>query len=209
MDYRRFVLGELETNCYLVWSGRAAGVIDPGGPVDQLIQTIDQQGLELKWVLNTHGHGDHIAGNALLKEHYQVPVLIHAADRLMLQSAAANLSAFMGTAVVSPPATKNLADGEILPLGEAGLEVIATPGHTPGGIALYTPGLLFSGDTLFRESIGRTDFPGGDQRTILVSIRDRLLKLPQETVVLPGHGEATTIGHELKHNPYLVGIDAL
>ena len=209
MDYRRFIMGELETNCYLVWSGKAAGVIDPAGPVDQLVGFIDQTGLELKWIINTHGHGDHIGGNGPLQERYGAPILIHAADRPMLLSAAANLSAFFGPGVVSPDAAKTLEDRETVPLGEESLEVLATPGHSPGSICLYKPGLLFSGDTLFRESIGRTDFPGGDSRVLLAGIRDRLLGLPAETVVLPGHGGPTTIGHEQLNNAFLAGIDAL
>ncbi|HYH02788.1 MAG TPA: MBL fold metallo-hydrolase, partial [Bacillota bacterium] len=130
-------------------------------------------------------------------------------DRPMLLSATANLSAFFGPGMVSPDAAKTLEDREVVRLGEEALEVIATPGHSPGGICLYTPGLLFSGDSLFRESIGRTDFPGGDFRLLLAGIRDRLLVLPSETVVLPGHGDATTISHEQFNNPYLADIDAL
>jgi hydroxyacylglutathione hydrolase len=207
MEYRRFILGVLASNCYVVWSNQAAGVIDPGGSVDQVIQFIAASGLKPEWILNTHGHCDHIAGNAALQKRYAVPLLIHAADQAMLLSPTANLSAFMGEPVISPAATRTLADGETVWLGETSLRVIATPGHTRGGISLYTPDLLFAGDALFKEGIGRTDFPGGDYRQLVTGIRERLFCLPPATVVLPGHGEATTIGHELACNPYLGEAD--
>jgi hydroxyacylglutathione hydrolase len=207
MEYRRFILSVLASNCYVVWSNQAAGVIDPGGSVDQVIQFIAASGLKPEWILNTHGHSDHIAGNAALQKHYAVPLLIHAADQPMLLSPTANLSAFMGKRVVSPAATRTLTDGETVRLGETILQVIATPGHTQGGISLYTPKLLFTGDTLFKEGIGRTDFPGGNYRQLVTAIRERLFCLPPETIVLPGHGEATTIGHELESNPYLGAAD--
>lgn len=209
MEYRKFILGELETNCYLVWSGKTVGVIDPGGSVDAVIRFCDQHELQPQWIINTHGHGDHIAGNAALQQRYGVPILIHAADRSMLLSARVNLSEFYSSGVVSPDAAQTLEDGEEVTLGEEKLKVLATPGHTPGGISLYTTGLLFSGDSLFRESVGRSDFPGGNHRLLIEGISDRLLVLPPDTVVLPGHGEATTIGHESRYNPFLGGISAL
>jgi hydroxyacylglutathione hydrolase len=207
MEYRSFIVGELATNCYLLWSEKKAGVIDPGGPVAEIVRFLESAGLELQWIINTHGHCDHIAGNGALSQRYQAPVLIHVADRAMLLSPTANLSAFIGAAVVSPDASRTLADGETVRLGPTELQVIATPGHTRGGIALYTPGLLFAGDTLFCESIGRTDFPGGDQRQLLDSIRNRLFTLPPETLVLPGHGATTTIGREQKCNLFLRATD--
>lgn len=191
------------TNCYLLWSDREAGVIDPGGPVTEVVDFIKRNGLALKWIVNTHGHADHIAGNQTLKQTFNARIMIHGNDREMLLSPAQNLSAFVGEGITSPDADQILKDGDILSLGTEELLVIATPGHTPGGISLYRPGLLFAGDTLFYESIGRTDLPGGDYLQLIDSIRERLLKLPPETIVLPGHGETTTIGRELKSNPFL------
>lgn len=202
MDYKRFNLGSLGTNCYLLWSGRAAGIIDPGGPVEELIQFIESRQLEPQWIIITHGHADHIVGNQALHDKYEIPVWIHEADRLMLTSTTANLSTFIGKPVVSPEADHYLKDGDLIRLGDENLTVIETPGHTPGGISLYSEGMLFSGDTLFRESIGRTDFPGGNHVQLLQSIREKLFVLPPATQVLPGHEVETTIGYEVKFNPF-------
>jgi glyoxylase-like metal-dependent hydrolase (beta-lactamase superfamily II) len=203
MEYRTFVIGDIRTNCYLVWSGKEAGVIDPGGPVSEVIDFIKQNQLELKWIVNTHGHADHIAGNAALKKEFGALILIHERDREMLLSPTANLSAFMGIGISGPDADKLLRDGDLLNLGPEELQALETPGHSPGGISLYASGLLFSGDALFLESIGRTDLPGGDHQQLLKSIREKLMVLPPETVILPGHEESSTIEHELQYNPYL------
>jgi hydroxyacylglutathione hydrolase len=203
MEYQRFVLGSLMTNCYLLWSGKEAGVIDPGGPMDEVIKIISSRNLDLKWILNTHGHADHIEGNRDLKMKYDAPIIIHHADRAMLTSAVANFSAFMGTGIVSPDAGRIVKNGDKIALNNEEFTVIETPGHTPGGISLYTPGLLFSGDALFLESIGRTDFPGGNHRQLIQMIKERLLTLPLKTDVLPGHGDFTTIEHEMKYNSFL------
>lgn len=203
MEYRSYIVGDLMVNCYLLWSGTEAGVIDPGGPIDELEWFLTEHGLQLKWILNTHGHADHIVGNKALHQRYGAPIYIHQADQDMLTSATANLSVFIGESIISPDADRILHDGDQLKLGNETITVIATPGHTPGGISLYTQGLLFAGDTLFQESIGRTDFPGGNHQELLTSIKKRLFMLPAETVVLPGHGGTTSIGHEIKHNPFL------
>jgi len=187
----------------LVWVGKEAGVIDPGGPVDGIERFLRENSLKLQWIINTHGHGDHIAGNAALQQKFEVPIWIHAADREMLSSPTANLSAFMGESVTSPDADRELNDGDQIALGNEWIQVITTPGHTPGGISLLSPGLAFVGDTLFFESIGRTDFPGGNHQELLKSIRERLFLLPAQTKVFPGHGEVTSIGYEMKNNLYV------
>jgi hydroxyacylglutathione hydrolase len=203
LEYRSFIIGDIRTNCYLVWSGNEAGVIDPGGPVSEVIDFIIKNNLVLKWIANTHGHADHIAGNGILKNEFGAAIVIHERDREMLRSSTANFSIFMGAGITSPDADKLLKEGDLLKLGPEELRVIETPGHSPGGISLYAPGLLFSGDTLFLEDIGRTDLPGGDHQQLLKSIREKLMVLPPETVVLPGHEESSTIEHELKYNPHL------
>lgn len=204
MEYQSFIVGDIMTNCYLLWSEKEAGVIDPGGPVSQVIEFIKQHGLVLKWIVNTHGHADHIVGNGALRNEFGAPILIQERDREMLLEPTANLSVFMGKGITSPDADKLLKEGDLLRLGSEVLQVIETPGHTPGGISLVTTGLLFSGDTLFFESIGRTDLPGGNHEQLLQSIRKKLMVLPPETIVLPGHGESTTIEHESQFNPFLV-----
>jgi hydroxyacylglutathione hydrolase len=134
MNYQRFELGELGTNCYLVWSGDEAGVIDPGGETSKVAAFIEGKGLKLQWIVNTHGHGDHIFGNGELKKRYNAPLLIHEADRAMLTAAELNFSVFLGQGFTSPDADRTLQEGEKLPLGGEELRVIETPGHTPGGL---------------------------------------------------------------------------
>lgn len=205
MEYQRFILGAIETNCYLIWSGEEAGVIDPGGPVGEVIDYLESRHLSLSWIINTHGHADHIAGNEELQKKYDAPIWIHEADREMLTSARANLSFFMGEEVVSPDAAATLTEGQTVTCGAVQLKVLATPGHTPGGISLYGEGLVFTGDALFYENVGRTDLPGGDYHCLLENIQTKLLTLPPETSVLPGHGPASCIAHEKQANPYLSG----
>ena len=206
MDYRCFITGDIMTNCYLLWFSQEAGVIDPGGPVSEVVDFIKQRGLALKWIVNTHGHADHIVGNRRLRNEFGAPILIHERDRKMLLEPTANLSVFIGKGITSPDADKLLKEGDLLSLDSEVLRIIDTPGHTPGGISLATPGLLFAGDTLFFESIGRTDLPGGDHGQLLKSIRERLMTLPPETIVLPGHGQTTTIEHESRYNPFLATL---
>ncbi|MCL6590019.1 MAG: MBL fold metallo-hydrolase [Firmicutes bacterium] len=203
MEYQRFDLGGAAANCYLLWSGKEAGIIDPGGPAQELVEFVLRRELNLHWIINTHGHADHIFGNKMLRDQFKIPVFIHENDRPMLASPLLNFSRFFGIEFSSPDAEKTISDGEIIELGTEKITVIATPGHTQGGISLYTPGIVFTGDTLFREGIGRTDLPGGNYKQLLDMIYSRLLTLPPETLVLPGHGDSTTIGHEAKYNPFI------
>ncbi|MBN2461765.1 MAG: MBL fold metallo-hydrolase [Candidatus Cloacimonetes bacterium] len=206
MKYRIFnVLPEFGTNTYLLEDeqSRQAAIIDLAAPDPRVVDFIKKTDLVLKYIINTHGHGDHIAGNGLLKEHFQAELLIHRADADMLLKPARNLSLLWGHHVISPPADRLLAGGEKIFLGESEIEVISTPGHTPGGICLFTGELLFCGDTLFAGSIGRTDLPGSDHRGLIKVIRNRLFLLPDNTIVLPGHGPVTTIGTEKINNPFV------
>ncbi|HHW15677.1 MAG TPA: MBL fold metallo-hydrolase [Firmicutes bacterium] len=199
-------VGVLATNCYLVHdplSGEML-VIDPGAEPERLLSAIRESGARVVAIVNTHGHWDHIGANAAVKEATGAPLLIHAADAGWLTDSAANRSALRPLPpVASPSADRLLQEGEELPLGRHRLRVIHTPGHTAGGICLYLPGLLFSGDTLFAESVGRTDLPGGSWTALRSSIREKLFALPVETVVYPGHGPSTTIGDERSLNPYV------
>ena len=214
MIVERLVVGLLGVNCYIVGcpETRDCAVIDPGGDAEEIIARVEELLLTPVWIVDTHGHGDHIGGQAALKERYpDARIAIHEADAPALTDARLNLSLAFGVAFASPPAERILYDGDDLKVGELHLKVLHVPGHTPGGIALYADAeasgnghpVLICGDTLFAGSIGRADLPGGDMAQLLNSIRQSLLILPPETVCHTGHGEATTIGQEKQSNPFL------
>lgn len=197
-------------NTYLVHRpGRTAClVIDPGFEPERVIEAIEARSLEPETILLTHGHSDHIAGNAALRRRWpNLPILIGHGDAPKLRDPAGNLSGAFGIALVSPPATRLLADEERLDLAGFAIEVYEIPGHSSGHVVFTltgeTPPLVFAGDVLFRESIGRSDFPDGDFDALAAGIRRRLYGLPDDTVVFPGHGPATTVGHEKRHNPFV------
>jgi hydroxyacylglutathione hydrolase len=200
------VMGPLENNVYLLVdeaSGMAA-VVDPGIDSEPLLERVREAGWTLTAVINTHGHFDHVFCDAYYLEQTGAPLLIHADDLPLLQ-ALPEQAAWIGyPAPPIPTPGRLLADGDRIALGDTELAVIHTPGHTPGGICLLGEDILISGDTLFAGSIGRTDLPGGDTNTLLRSIRERLLPLPDATRVYPGHGPATTIGREREANPFLL-----
>ncbi|MEM2341375.1 MAG: MBL fold metallo-hydrolase [Candidatus Bathyarchaeia archaeon] len=203
-------VGLLSTNCYIVACERTckALIIDPGFDEVEapwILKEIDEHNLRIKYVLNTHGHMDHISGNTLVKETLRAKIIIHQSDACMLTDPLKNLSMLLGRAVISPPPDLTIQNGEILRIGFLKFKVIHTPGHTPGSISLYCEDerVVFTGDTLFARSIGRTDLPGGSYETLISTIRGRLFNLPDETAVYPGHGDRTTIGIERKWNPFL------
>lgn len=210
MKYKVYnVLPEFGTNTYLVWDEnlKQAMIIDPAAPDRILIEEIKNLKLDLKYIINTHGHGDHIAGNKLIKDSFPASLCIHEADAAKLIDVKLNLSEFWNADIVSPSADILFKDGDKFTLGSYEVTVIHTPGHSAGSICLLVDGLLFSGDTLFLKGIGRTDLPGGNYEMLISSIADRLFILPDETVVLPGHGPDSTIGKEKRNNPF-VGLDA-
>jgi len=199
--FERFVVGTLETNSYVFGDeeSKEVAVIDPGGETDTIKRYIKKNGLKLKYIINTHGHGDHIGGNG----DFDVDILIHEADKDFLMNPGLNLSTSFGTQVKSPRAACCLQDGDKIKVGKLELEVIHTPGHTPGGICLKHNGILFSGDTLFFEGVGRTDLPHSSWEDLLRAIRARLMSLPDTCVVYPGHGPETNIGHERESNTFI------
>lgn len=211
MQIDRFCLGELQTNCYVVRAEESATdclVVDPGADPDELIDLLGRRHLNPVATILTHGHADHIVGTAVLRRDYpQMRVYIHRLDASMLTDPRANLSIYLGSLFTGEPADVLLEDGDTIDLAGIKLEVLHTPGHSPGGICLYAPqeNLVFVGDTLFAGSIGRSDFEGGDESQLLESIRTRLLTLPDATAVYPGHGMRTTIGREKRANPYIRG----
>ena len=201
-----YVLGSYETNCYLVWSRRTrrAMAIDPGGNTSEVLAEIQREGLCVEVVVNTHGHPDHTFGNGALVKATGAPLAIGAEDAPMLSKPIASILSLLGGAVDGPAPDRLLRHGDILVIGDAQFAVRATPGHTPGGISLIGEGVAFTGDALFAGSIGRTDFPGGDEATLIGSIERELMTLGDDILIYPGHGPASTIGVERRNNPFLV-----
>jgi glyoxylase-like metal-dependent hydrolase (beta-lactamase superfamily II) len=197
-------------NSYVLWQdgSSTAIVIDPGFEPEVILDVLTERELTLAAILCTHGHVDHIAGNATLKQHYpSAPIIIGHGDAPMLTDPMLNLSGVFGFDIVSPPADQTVRDGEQLTLAGLTWLVREIPGHSPGHVVYIlqevTPPWVLGGDVLFRGSIGRTDFPGGDYHALLTGIRRVLWPLPPDTVVYPGHGPTTTIGHEQRTNPFL------
>jgi glyoxylase-like metal-dependent hydrolase (beta-lactamase superfamily II) len=205
MNIESVIVGPLETNCYLVSCPRtlACAVVDPGAEPDRIIAAVRRLGLKPALILNTHGHFDHVGANRDIKDAFDIPLAIHALDNPMLELAGRLEMSFVLEAKDSPPADFFLQDKARIPVGESQLEVLHTPGHSPGSVCLLGDGFLLSGDTLFYEGVGRTDLPGGSDRDLKSSLRSKILVLPPETRVLPGHGPRTTVGQEIVSNPFL------
>lgn len=204
MIFKRFVVGALEVNCYVVADEetKEGFVVDPGDNVDVLLDFINKNEIKLKYIINTHCHFDHIGGNKKLKEATGAELLIHEAELPLLERAEGSAALWGFRVEQSPNPTRFLNDGDILIVGSITVEVIHTPGHSPGGICLKFNNKVISGDTLFAGGVGRTDFPGGDGYTLIKSIKERLFTLPDNTEVYPGHGPGTTIGNEKIYNPF-------
>lgn len=206
MNIKRFPLGMLWTNCYLIWDDDGNGfVVDPGGPAQEVVDFVSAHGIKLDMVLLTHGHNDHIAGVEYLRGMAARGVAIHGDDAGCLEDPSKNLSTMMGELVSVNKPDMLLHDGDKLTVGKMTLDVIHTPGHTPGGISVIVSDgdekIMLSGDTLFARSIGRSDLPGGDEAVLLESLK-KFEGLPDCMRVLPGHGPETTIGAERAHNPF-------
>ncbi len=206
MKIKRFALGSLWTNCYLVWDSKGNGiVVDPGGPAEDVENFIRNNDIHIHWIILTHGHGDHIGGIPELRNLSENGVAVHYADAAALTDPSKNLSSMMGEPLAMSAADRELKDGEVLTVGEMNIKVIHTPGHTEGGICLLISEgeehMLISGDTLFARSIGRSDLPGGDEAVLIESLK-KLQDLPDKMRVFPGHGPETTIGAERQYNPY-------
>jgi len=198
-------------NTYIVWLAGSsdAVVVDPGFEPGPVLQKLADEGLTVRLILNTHGHVDHIAGNADLKAAFpEAPLVIGIGDAEMLTNPMLNLSGLSGVDIRSPAADRQVREGEVIESAGLRFEVLDIPGHSPGHVVYVVrgdPPVVFGGDVLFRGSIGRTDFPGGNLDQLLTGIRAKLWPLPEGTVVYSGHGPVTTVGHEKRTNPFLAG----
>lgn len=205
MIVKAMAVGPIMANCFILGceTTREAAVVDPGDETDRILSALAQQKLQVTHIINTHGHFDHVGGNRKLKDATGAQLLIHTLDAPMLNHLSSNAAAFGLTAENSPAPDRMLEDGDTVTFGTVELQVLHTPGHTPGGISLLADGGVFVGDTLFAGSIGRTDFPGGDFGTLVASIQTKLFGLEDATKVYCGHGPETTIGREKRSNPFV------
>ena len=206
MFIQQMQVGHMAVFAYLVGdpvTGDAL-VIDPADNAHEILAEASKNKLRINYIVNTHGHVDHIGGNAQMKKLTGAKIIIHEDDAFMLTSTPASMLRMFGAAQ-SPPADLLVSDGQIISTGNIELKVLHTPGHSPGGMCLYAPGCVFTGDTLFVEAVGRTDLPGGSWQTMYQAIQTKLFSLPDDTKVLPGHNygrtPTSTIGHEKLHNP--------
>jgi hydroxyacylglutathione hydrolase len=209
MELDQIKVGFMDVFCYLVACPitKEALFIDPGGDEEELVERLSQKGFELKYIVNTHGHPDHVCGNAKVKELTGAKIVMHEKDSEIFTSPTGQERARQMGFTPSPPADITVKDGDRIVVGEVSLEVIHTPGHSPGGICLLADGNLFTGDTLFVGAVGRTDLPHSSMNQFMKSIEQRLLTLPDDTIVWPGHDygfkPSSTIGEEKNTNPWL------
>jgi hydroxyacylglutathione hydrolase len=198
------IVGYIYTNCYIAADpeSKEGVVIDPGADFDKIWKNIEKYGIIVKKIVATHGHYDHLGAVNELRKKTKAEFMLHKEDVVFAEHPETNGSALFGDGTVSAKADAFLKEGDVVKAGKLELKVIHTPGHSPGGISLYTDGELFSGDTLFLNSIGRTDFPNASYELIMESLA-KLMKLPDVTKVYPGHGQYTTIGEERKNNPFI------
>ena len=207
MEIKRLVLGLVRTNCYIVYTEdtKKAVIIDPAADSRRIMDEISALGVTPEAILLTHGHFDHMLAAESLKNGYQIPVCVHKADAELLRDASLNCSEQFLHMSYAISADEELEDGQSLRFLDGVLMVISTPGHTEGSCCYYAKNdtVLFSGDTLFQGSVGRTDLPTGRAAQLVHSVREKLFVLPEDTLVLSGHGDQTTIGEEKQYNPYV------
>ena len=202
MDVKIIKVGQLDTNCYLVYENNEGVIIDPGDDGIKIYNEILSRGLTIKFIILTHWHFDHVCALDYVKEKTGAKVVISHVDSTMLSK---NIPGFPQVTLPYSKPDILVSDGDTLKFGETELKVISTPGHTAGGISIISNDSIFSGDTLFKESIGRCDLPGGNMKTEINSAK-KLLQFPDDTVIYPGHGERTTVGHEKIYNFYVLGM---
>ena len=198
-------VGMIGTNCYIAVNEEtnAGVVVDPGGDSDKILNVIKKHDIKIESIFITHGHSDHIMGLDEVRKATGAKVYISKADEPMLKDADRNLSMFIGQNKTFAGADENFTDGQELVVAGIKFKILATPGHTPGGVCILADNVVFCGDTVFAESIGRTDLPGGSYEDIIKSIKEKILPLADNVQLLPGHGPATTVGWERRRNPFL------
>ena len=201
------VVGPLGVNCFILGDKQSneAAVVDPGADCAKILAAVNRLGFQVKYIINTHGHFDHVGCNRPVQEKTGGELLIHEKDVPLLSQAAKSAQMYGLSVEESPAPSRFLTDGMILELGKRSIEVLHTPGHTQGGccLLLQNEGVVITGDTLFADSVGRTDLPGGSHEQLIASIKAKLMPLSDETVVWPGHGPSSTIGRERRMNPYI------
>lgn len=204
-------VGMLQCNCSIFGDEQTheAIVVDPGADITKIQEILDKHGLKVKSIVITHAHFDHIGGAEKLRALTGAPVWMNASDEVIAMSLPLQCAFFGVPQAKNPGIDVKLHEGDVLRAGETEFQVLHTPGHTPGSVSLYIPSqtMLVAGDTLFRGNIGRTDLPGGSGKKIIQSIHEKIFTLPEETIVVPGHGPGTTVGHEKQFNPF-VGASA-
>ena len=205
MIIKTLAVGPIMANCFILGCEETleAVVIDPGDEADRILRALAESKLTVKWIINTHGHFDHVSANKPMKDATGAPILIHADDAPMLDELSHSAAAWGLKADNSPAPDRFLNDGDEIRFGKITLSVLHTPGHTRGGVSLHTDGHVFVGDTLFAGSIGRTDFPGGSFESLKNSIQKKLFVLDDDVQVHTGHGPSTTIGDERRTNPFV------
>jgi len=202
---KKLTVGPIQANCFILGCEKTkeAAVIDPGDEADRILLALAESKLNVKYIINTHGHFDHVGANKRLKEVTGADLMIHQDDVHMLEQLTATAGSFGLSAENSPGPDKLLEEGGTITFGEITLQVIHTPGHSLGGVSLHADNALFVGDTLFAGSIGRTDLPGGDYGVLIASIQNKLFTLGDDITVYTGHGPETTIGYEKRTNPFV------
>ncbi len=203
---RGIVVGSFQENCWVIGNRRTgeAVCVDPGDQPDEILAMARDMGVRIKYIANSHAHIDHVLGVAGIRERTGARFLLHAGDLELIRNTASMAKGWMGVDIPNPPDPDQfIDDGDAVSVDGLDLKVIYTPGHTRGSVCFYANGVVFAGDTLFAGSIGRTDLPGGDYDEEMASIVEKLLALPDDTIVLPGHMDQTTIGHERQRNPYV------
>jgi len=202
---KMLTVGPLQTNCYVLGDDKSkeSVVIDPGGDFEEIKKYLDKLKLEVKYIILTHGHFDHTGALSQLKKATGAEILIHSADAGMLSQIDQDQPFFLESGTATCSADRTLKDGDKIQFGDNVIEVLHTPGHTPGGISLFIDKVIFTGDTLFCGSVGRTDLPGGSSKKLMDSIKTKLLSKYDDYVIYPGHGPESTIGEERRDNSFL------